>query len=168
MAQIEAADGVKIKLKTGKHYRLIKALIEKFIPYFVPGSKVLYVSGIAEKWGYFDEAGLAAHNVKLDMNGKMPDVIIHYPAKNWVLLVEAGTSHGTVNAKRRDELAKLFASCSAGVVYMTIFPTRADMTPYVGDISWKTDVWFADAPTHMLHYNGDRYRGPYGKASGTF
>jgi len=161
MAHIEAADGVKIKMKSGKHCRLIKALIEKFIPHFVPGSKVLYVSGIAEKWGYFDETGLAVHNVKLEMNGKIPDVIIHYPAKNRILVVEAGTSHGPVNAKRRDELAKLFVSCSAGVVYMTIFPTQADMRPYVGDISWETVVWFADAPTHLLHYNGNRLRGPY-------
>lgn len=160
MAQITGADGITIQMKPGKHYRLIKALIEKFIPHFVPGSKVLYVNGLAGKWGYFDEAGLAAHNVRIDMHGKMPDVIIHNPYKGWIHLIEAVTSHGPVNAKRRDELAKLFASCTAGVVYMTIFPSRTDMTRYVGDISWKTDVWFADAPTHMLHYNGDRFQGP--------
>ena len=28
------------------------------------------------------------------------------------------------------------------------------MTKYFSDISWETEVWTADAPTHMIHFNG--------------
>ncbi len=115
----------------------------------------------AEKWGYFDEAGLAARGVKVDMHGKMPDVVIHYPAKNWIILVEAVTSHGPVNPKRREELAKLFAIGTAGSVYVSAFPTRADFSRYQIDISWETEVWVAEAPSHLIHFNGERFLGPY-------
>lgn len=161
MASIAAAEGVTIQLKPGKHHRLIKVLIEKFIPHFVPGSKVLYVGDTGEKWGYFNEAGLAALGVEVDMHGKMPDVVLYYPAKNWLLLVEAVTSHGPVDGKRRSELAKLFSRCTAGAVYVTAFPTRAEMARYLAEISWETEVWVAEAPTHMIHFNGVRFLGPY-------
>ena len=55
MASITADGGVTIQLKTGKHYRLIKVLIEEFIPHFVPASKILYMGDTGEKFGYFDE-----------------------------------------------------------------------------------------------------------------
>lgn len=161
MIPVTIAEGSSIQLSPGKHSNLIKEIIDKFGPRFAPGGVVLYVGDTGDKWGYFDEAGLAALGVEVDTHGKMPDVIIYDTARNWIILIEAVTSHGPVNAKRRDELAKLFASCTAGIVYVTAFSTQPDMARYLGDICWETEVWFADAPTHMLHYNGDRYRGPF-------
>ncbi|MEU9456791.1 BsuBI/PstI family type II restriction endonuclease [Streptomyces sp. NPDC048277] len=29
------------------------------------------------------------------------------------------------------------------------------------DIAWETDVWCADNPTHLIHFNGERFLGPY-------
>ena len=26
---------------------------------------------------------------------------------------------------------------------------------------WETEVWVADAPTHLIHFNGRRFLGPY-------
>ncbi|WP_337165992.1 BsuBI/PstI family type II restriction endonuclease [Vibrio fluvialis] len=26
---------------------------------------------------------------------------------------------------------------------------------------WETEVWIADNPDHMIHFNGDRFLGPY-------
>ena len=161
MAQIATTDGIRTQMKSGKHSRLLKRFIAKFIPRFVPGSRVLYAGDTGEKWGYFDEEGLRALGVEVDMHGKMPDVVLHYPARNWILLVEAVTSHGPVDGKRRSELAKLFKSCSAGVVYVTAFTTRSEMSRYLGEISWETEVWVAEAPTHMIHFNGVRFLGPY-------
>jgi BsuBI/PstI restriction endonuclease domain len=37
--------------------------------------------------------------VSVDSHGKMPDVVLHYIAKNWLLLVESVTSHGSVDGK---------------------------------------------------------------------
>jgi hypothetical protein len=55
----------------------------------------------------------------------------------------------------------LFAGSKAGLVYVTAFPTRAIMGRYLGEISWETEVWVADAPSHLIHFNGERFLGPY-------
>jgi hypothetical protein len=45
--------------------------------------------------------------------------------------------------------------------YVTAFPNRAIMSRYLGDIAWETEVWIADAPSHLIHFNGERFLGPY-------
>lgn len=100
--------------------------------------------------------------IEVDAHGKMPDVVLHFAAKNWLVLVESVTSHGPVNGKRHHELAKLFAGSSAGLVYVTAFPNRATMARHLGEIAWETEVWMADAPSHLIHFNGERFLGPYG------
>lgn len=35
------------------------------------------------------------------------------------------------------------------------------MKRWLPDISWETEVWVADAPSHMIHFNGERFLGPY-------
>lgn len=158
---VEVATGKRITLSPGKHSDLIRAIIEDFAPRFAPGSVVVYVGDTGDKWGYFDAALLASLAVRLDMHGKMPDVVLHFTARNWLLLVESVTSHGPVDGKRHAELARLFAGSSAGLVYVTAFPDRATMGRYLGDIAWETEVWVADAPSHLIHFNGTRFLGPY-------
>ena len=97
----------------------------------------------------------------VDKHGKMPDVILYYREKNWLLLVESVTSSGPVDGKRHAELARLFAVATAGLVYVTAFPSRSVMTRYLGEIAWETEVWVADAPSHLIHFNGPRFLGPY-------
>lgn len=75
--------------------------------------------------------------------------------------MEAVTSHGPVDGKRHDELANLFAGSKAGLVYVTAFPNRAVMGRYLSEIAWETEVWAADAPSHLIHFNGERFLGPY-------
>jgi hypothetical protein len=75
--------------------------------------------------------------------------------------IEAVTSHGPVNPKRRKELKELFAGSKVGLVYVTAFLDRRTMMKYLDDISWETEVWIADSPTHLIHFNGERFLGPY-------
>ena len=35
------------------------------------------------------------------------------------------------------------------------------MRKYLPDIAWETEVWCADAPDHLIHFNGERFLGPY-------
>jgi hypothetical protein len=111
--------------------------------------------------GYFEESLLVKLGVEVETHGKMPDVVLHYPDRNWLLLVESVTSHGPVDGKRHAELAKLFAKSKAGLVYVTAFPNRSVMSRYLGEIAWETEVWVADAPSHLIHFNGERFLGPY-------
>jgi hypothetical protein len=158
---VKLATGDTIRLSPGDHSELIKAIIEEFAPRFAPGGVLIYAGDTGEKWGYFDQEVLAKLGVAVDGHGKMPDVVIYYPERRWLLLVESVTSHGPVDGKRHEELARLFAKSRAGLVYVTAFPSRAVMSRYLGEIAWETEVWCADAPSHLIHFNGARFLGPY-------
>jgi hypothetical protein len=158
---ITIAEGKTIKISPGEHSLLIKAIIEVFAPLFVHGGKLIYAGDTGEKMGYFDRDLLQRLGVDVDSHGKMPDVVIYYPEKHWLLLVESVTSHGPVDGKRHHELMKLFHSSDAGLVYVTAFPSRSVMARYLSEIAWQTEVWVADAPTHLIHFNGERFLGPY-------
>ncbi|MEG1508100.1 MAG: BsuBI/PstI family type II restriction endonuclease [Akkermansia sp.] len=150
-----------ITLSPGEHNELIRDIIENFAPRFAPGSQLIYAGDTENKWGYFDETRLKKMGVQVDSHGKMPDVILHFTQKKWLLLVESVTSHGPVDGKRHSELAELFATSTAGLVYVTAFPNRSLMGHYLGEIAWETEVWIADAPSHLIHFNGTRFLGPY-------
>jgi len=158
---VEIAPGRRINLSPGEHSHLIRAVIEEFAPRFAPGSVLVYVGDTGDKWGYFDTTLLSSLGVHVDSHGKMPDVALHFTKKNWLLLIESVTSHGPVNGKRHAELSELFARSTAGLVYVTAFPNRAVMGRYLADIAWETEVWVADAPSHLIHFNGERFLGPY-------
>jgi hypothetical protein len=161
MIAVQIAPGQTISLSPGDHSLLIKKIIEDFAPRFAPGSVLIYAGDTGNKMGYFDEESLARLGVRIDNHGKMPDVVLHYLDRGWLLLVESVTSHGPVDGKRHGELTRLFSSSTAGLVYVTAFPSRAVMSRYLADIAWETEVWCADAPSHLIHFNGQRFLGPY-------
>ena len=35
------------------------------------------------------------------------------------------------------------------------------MARYLPIIAWETEVWTAEAPSHLIHFNGERFLGPY-------
>ena len=86
---------------------------------------------------------------------------MYYRDKNWLFLIEAVTSHGPVDAKRHAELATLFGDSTAGLIYVTAFPDRRKLGKYLADISWETEVWIAETPTHLIHFDGERFLGPH-------
>lgn len=163
MAKVAVSFGNEesLKLSPGAHSELIRAIIEEFAPLFAPGSTLVYAGDTGQKWGYFDKPLLTQLGVEIDSHGKMPDVVLLDTTRNWLLLVESVTSHGPVDGKRHQELSSLFADSSAGLVYVTAFPDRATMRKYLTDIAWETEVWVAEAPTHLIHFNGERFLGPY-------
>ncbi len=130
---------------------------------FAPSSVLVYAGDTGAKWGYFDSALLGRLGVDVDSHGKMPDVILYSEAKNWLLLLESVTSHGPVDSKRHTELAHLFSRSKAELIYITAFPDRATMARYLGEIAWETEVWVANAPSHLIHFDGERFLGPYTK-----
>jgi hypothetical protein len=153
--------GSQVALSPGGQNPLIKAVIEHFCPAFAPGGVVLYIGDTENKFVHLETAGLAALGITLDSAAKIPDVIVHYTARNWLLLIEAVTSAGPVDGKRRKELKHLFAGCKAGLVFVTAFENRRAMQTFISHIAWESEVWIAEDPDHMIHFNGERFLGPY-------
>ena len=153
--------GEPFDLSPGGQNVLIKETIDEFCPRFTPGGEVLYIGDADAKWAYFEEERLADLGVTVDQHGKMPDLVVYLPDRDWLVLMEAASSHGPVDAKRHGELAALFADAQPGLVYVSCFPDRQEMRKYLHQIAWETEVWCAADPTHLIHFNGDRFLGPH-------
>jgi hypothetical protein len=154
-------DRSQVALSPGGQNPLIKAIIERFCPAFVPSGIVLYIGDTENKFVHLEAEALAALGVTLDSAAKIPDVIAYHVQKNWLLLIEAVTSAGPVDGKRRKELKELFAASKAGLVFVTAFETRRTMQSFVSQIAWESEVWIAEDPDHMIHFNGEKFLGPY-------
>jgi adenine-specific DNA-methyltransferase len=158
---ITLAKGKKITLSPGGQNVLIEHIVTDFCERFTPGGHVVYVGDTDEKFAYFDKAFLKKLGIDVEAHGKMPDVVVYHRRKKWLVLIEAVTSHGPVDPKRRGELKRMFKAAKPGLVFVTAFLDRKAMVRYLGDISWETEVWIADTPDHLIHFNGERFLGPY-------
>jgi len=161
MVQVKVRRGLRVALSPGKHNELIRAIIEDMAPRFIPGATLVYIGDTGEKWGFFDGELAARLGFNIEEHGKMPDVILWQEEKNWLVLVESVTSHGPVDAKRQIELTNLFASSPIDKVFISAFPDKRTFARFAPDVAWETEVWVADNPTHMVHFNGDKFLGPY-------
>lgn len=153
--------GQKIKLSPSRHSKFICDIVEEFDAHFVPGARLVYASGDSENSGYFDQPFLSSLGVTIDNQRKLPDVIIYHPGNNWLILVEVAASHGIIDTKKHRKLSELFKGSRAGLIFVTAFPNRQALEEYSGTISWESDVWIADSPNHLIHFNGGRLLGPY-------
>ncbi len=153
--------GQTIHLSPGRHSDLIRSIVEKFAPQYVPGGRLIYAGDTGRKWAHFDVDYLSKLGVHVDSHGKMPDVVIYSSKRDWLILVEAVTSHGPVDPKRHEELRVLFKNSRPGLVFVSAFPDRRTFTKYLKAISWETEVWIAESPSHLVHFNGARFLGPH-------
>ncbi|TRL37606.1 restriction endonuclease [Methylosinus sporium] len=157
---ITLPDGQEIRLSPGKHNEVQKAIVEEFAPRFAPGSELLYMGDTAKKNLVVNEKALADLGIPITEHDKLPDVVLFDRTRGWLFLVEAVTSHGPVSPKRIVELEAMLKGCKAGFVYVSAFPDMAEFKKHAKEIAWETEVWLADVPDHLIHFNGDRFFGP--------
>ena len=158
---VKLPSGETVTISPGGQNPLIKTVIEEFCPCFVPGGTVVYIGDAEDKFLHLDADYLQRLGVVIPAPAKMPDVVVHDVRRNWLLLIEAVTSAGPVDRKRRRELKDLFTGCNAGLVFVTAFSTRDVMRSFLTQISWETEAWVAEDPEHLIHFNGERFLGPY-------
>ncbi len=163
MIPLQISNEQTIQLSAGSHSQLIKDIVLSFGSRYVPNGTLVYVGDTGNKNGFFDIDLLKSLGVQLDNHGKLPDVIIYSQEKNWLFLIESVTTHGPIDHKRYGELSTLFKDCVAGLVFVSAFPDSRTYAKYASVIAWETEVWIAEAPTHMIHFNGSRFLGPYTK-----
>lgn len=167
---VKLPNGQEIKLSPGKHNQLHADIVHEFCPRFIgEGGSVLYIGDTASsrseggKLMVLDAAALEALGVPPMSHDKLPDVVVYDEKREWLFLIEAVTSHGPVSPKRWIELENALSGCKIGRVYVTAFPNTAEFRKNAADIAWETEVWIADNPDHMIHFNGDRFLGPHEK-----
>ena len=167
---ITLPNGDVVKLSPGKHNQLHADIVHEFCSRFIGKSgRLLYIGDTASsrqeggKIMFLEAEYLKSLGVPPMSHDKLPDVVVYDEEKEWLFLIEAVTSHGPVSPKRWIELEEAFKDCSVGLVYVTAFPDRAEFRKNAAEIAWESEVWIADSPDHMIHFNGDRFLGPHEK-----
>ncbi len=153
--------GTEVALSPGGQNPLLKAIVEEFCPRFTPGGLVLYIGDADDKRLTFDKGALERLGIFVNDHGKMPDLIVYMEDRNWMVLLEAVSTHGPVDSKRQAEFKEVFGNCTAGLIFVSCFADQATMKRHLSDIAWGTDAWTADHPTHLVHFDGERFLGPY-------
>lgn len=163
LSRVLLPSGIELALGSGPHNLLQKAVVDQFLGGF-GGDKVevLYIGDTSNKFLHFDAGKLQEIRMPVPERGKkMVDIIAYDPSRNWVFLIEAVHSSNPLTEIRHRQLREAAKNCRAGRVFVTAFLTKKDFRRYCCDISWETEVWIAEAPSHLIHFNGDRFLGPH-------
>ena len=160
LVPVQLPDSVTIALSPGKHNELQASVIAEFAPRFAHLARVAYIGDAANKTLHVDGALLKRLRVPVTRHEKLPDIVLFSQSKGWLFLIEAVTSHGPMSPKRVRELERLLDETPYRLVYVSAFPDFAEFRRHLRDIAWETEVWIAEVPDHLIHYNGDRFMGP--------
>ncbi|WP_072681613.1 BsuBI/PstI family type II restriction endonuclease [Arcobacter sp. LA11] len=153
----------EIKFSPGEHNELQKDIIEEFLPRFGYGAKLLYVGDTEDKYAYLDEDSLKKLNFFELSHQELPDIVAYCEDRNWLYLIEAVHSSGPIDDARKHilETSLKDSNCKADLIFITAFNTKAKFRQYSAQLAWETESWIADAPDHMIHFNGDKFIGPH-------
>lgn len=158
---VKLPNGQTLVFSPGGHNQLQKAIVEYFLSYFVPQAEVLYIGDSVVRDLYRLDARLEDLGFTELAHGDLPDVVVYDPVRDCIFIIEAVHSVGIIHDMRIREIKRLMSGCSKDVVYVTAFPDRKAFQSNAGKIAWETEVWIADNPEHMIHYNGDKFLGPH-------
>lgn len=152
-------DGRHLDLSYGEHNELQKAIIENFLPLFGFGAEVLYIGDTNNKFLYLEEDKLRELHFFALEHEELPDVIAYSKEKRLLYLIEAYHSTGEWNEVRVRKIKRrlLEANCTVDVVFFTAFENRNVFRQKAKDIAWETEVWIADCPEHLVHFNGYKF-----------
>ncbi len=151
---------LKLELSPGRHNQLQAAIVNFFWPNFIREGKLLYLGDTSNKSLYVIEAELHQVGFPFTKDGKFPDVVFLLEEKGWLVIVEAVTSHGPVSPERKIEFEEMLAGCSLHPVFVTAFLTWQEFKKEIARIAWDTEVWLAEVPEHMIHFNGPKFLAP--------
>ena len=143
------------------HSRLITKVLSRFFPEWGHGAKPIVVRGEPQFRRRVHREKLLQLRISIVDRWELPDIVAYSESKNWLFLIEAVHSSGPISLIRLLELKRLAKECMADLVFITAFLTRDTFRKFAPDIAWETEVWIADAPDHMVHFDGDKFLGPY-------
>ncbi|MBS1681798.1 MAG: restriction endonuclease [Bacteroidetes bacterium] len=158
---VKLPSGKPLALSLGEHNTLQKAIVEEFLPRFGSDCEVLYIGDTSNKYLHIEENELKKLNFFELSHDELPDIIAYSRKNNWLYLIEAVHSSGPMSETRVFELKKILKDCKAELIFVTAFLSRAKFRKWILEIAWETEVWIADNPDHLIHFNGHKFLGAY-------
>jgi type II restriction enzyme len=159
--EIHLSDGANLELSSGKHNELHKAVVEEFMSRFCQGASVLYLGDAAKKQLINKSEELRPLGFTELEHGMLPDIIAYDKKKNWLYIIEAVYSSNPIKPNRKLMLEKITRAANVEIVFVSAFLDQKTFRKFASDIAWETEVWIAESPDHMIHFNGDKFLGPY-------
>lgn len=151
--------GEDLELSYGDHNKLQKAIIELFLPYFGMGCEVLYVGDTTKKFLHKEDEELQNLGFFRLEHEELPDVVAYNREKNLLFLIEAFNCTGQWDKTRLYKIKKKLEenSCEAKPIYVSAFESIEDFKSKSTEIAWESEVWIANMPEHMIHFNGWKF-----------
>lgn len=159
--RVTLSTGHILDFSRGGHNQLQREIIEEFLPRFGAGCTVLYVGDATDKYLLRNDDKLKELGFFELTHDSLPDIVAYNEERNWLFLIEAFFTSGPMSEMRILELKKSLKDCTADLIFVTAFTSRTDFKKNIGDIGWETEVWTADNPEHLVHFNGGKFLGPY-------
>lgn len=153
-------NGIKTTMRSCGESLVKKAVIENFIPNFAPLSIILHLKNSYPFKTGSSQGELNRIGISPTTSGSLPDIILLDEKRGWVFFIEAVHSFGPISPQRLMMLEALCTKCQLPLVFVTAFLDRNAFRKFAPDIAWETEVWIAQEPDHMIHFNGDRFYGP--------
>lgn len=145
----------KFLLSSGEHNLLEKAVVEVFGYAFLEQPQVVYLGDTAPRKGYQNRNLMRRLNLPVDTAASLPDVILYSEPEFHLVIVEAVTSSGPINAIRLEQLHKFTKGprkLGIKTTYVSAFPSRAVFRKFVEDIAWGSSVWIENEPNNIVHF----------------
>jgi hypothetical protein len=158
---VSPANDAEFSLHQDKHNWLQQQIIERMLPHFAPSYKLVYAADTEERSTVYNDALIAELGLEALFSEKKPDIVAFDPARSWVFVVEAVTSTGHISESRKEFFLRMLGERRGSAVFVTAFPDRDTFRKFAADMAWETEVWLATEPEHMIHFNGERFLGPY-------
>lgn len=154
---VKLPSGTELNLSAGEHNVLQKLIIEDFLSRFGMGAEVLYIGDTSDKYLYMNSDVLEEIKFFTLEHEELPDVVAYCKDKNLLFLIEAVHSAGPMDEIRVIKLKKQLKTCTAIPIFVTTFLSRKEFRKWVEKIAWESEVWIADSPEHMIHFNGYKF-----------
>lgn len=154
---VKLPSGINLQLSAGEHNVLQKHIVEDFLTRFGMGAEVLYIGDTSDKYLYMNQNLLKAIKFFTLEHEELPDIVAYCKEKNLLFLIEAVHSAGPMSEIRVRKLKQQLEKCIATPVFVTTFLNKKEFKKWVTEIAWESEVWIADNPEHMIHFNGYKF-----------
>jgi hypothetical protein len=154
---VELPGGQSRSLEPGQASRILKGVIEEWVPHRLRDPVVVTISEPGDKIFTGDAETLRRLGIKIDPRRVLPDAVIADLAEDHVVfwVVEAVATNGPITEERR---ARLLAWAEEQNIradecrFLSAFVSRADGAARrrLKDLASGTYAWYADEPDHEL------------------
>lgn len=137
-----------------KHSQLQAAVTHDFVSNFTRNVKLLYLQDGARQTLLFEKEAFANIGVPLISFSGLPDTILFDERLNRIFLVQAVTVGfpTPISPNRHKTLEALFENSKVRRVYVNAFLDFITFKNFIDDLAQETEVWIAEAPSHLIRF----------------